>query len=244
MGAASTRSGDARAIVLVAGFGDDASMYDGLLETPLATRFELHAIDLPGFGAPPLAAGTSLASLARFVAQRAQALGARIAVGHSLGSVVVSLAASEPGSSISRIVSLEGNLTAEDAYFSGTASEYADPTSFRTAFLARLDDLGASDPIVARYRHVVARADPRALWELGNDAHRFSAAQAPGEVLVAAARTTYVYDPANCPERSLAWLRGSDLEQLACHGASHWMSVDQPEALAAHLLAVLDQGLA
>ncbi len=236
---ASTPSGEARAIVLVAGFGDDASLYDGLLETPLATRFELHPIDLPGFGAPPLAGGTSLASLARFVAQRARAIGAGIAVGHSLGSVVVSLAASEPGSPISRIVSLEGNLTAEDAYFSGTASEYADATSFRAAFLARLDELGASDPIVARYRRVVARADPRALWELGNDAHRFSSAQVPGKVLAAAARTTYVYDPANCSERSVAWLQESDLEQLVCHGASHWMSVDEPEVLAAHLLAEL-----
>ena len=122
-------------ILLLAGFGDDASMYAGLLETPAAARYRLRPIDLPGFGAPALAGVTSLASLADFVAEQARAAEARIVVAHSLASVVASLAASRPGSPITRIVSLEGNLTPDDAYFSGTAADYQDPQAFRTCLL-------------------------------------------------------------------------------------------------------------
>lgn len=58
-------------MLLIAGFGDNASMFDGLRDTALADRFDLRPLDLPGFGAPPPAAGATLSTLADFVARRA-----------------------------------------------------------------------------------------------------------------------------------------------------------------------------
>ncbi|MDJ0789001.1 MAG: alpha/beta fold hydrolase [Myxococcota bacterium] len=225
--------------LLLAGFGDDPSMYSGLLETPLAARVELTPIALPGFGAPALAGPTSLAALAAFVADAARERGAGIAIAHSLASIIASLAAGQPGCPITRIVSLEGNLTAEDAYFSGTAADYDDPDAFRAAFLDRLDERSAAEPVIARYRRIVARADPRALWELGSDARRFSDEHVPGDVLVSAARATYVYAPGNCPNSTLEWLERSPIERIVLEGASHWVSVDQPERLSRHLVSAL-----
>ena len=151
-------------VLLLAGFGDDASMYEGLLRTPFAESYRLQPLHLPGFGARSLDRETSLESLAAFVSETARETGTTIAIAHSLASIIASLAAARPDCPITRIVSLEGNLTAEDAYFSGTAAGYPDPDSFRDAFLERLDDMGRADPMVARYRRVVARADPVALW--------------------------------------------------------------------------------
>lgn len=167
--------------------------------------------------------------------------GASIVIGHSLGSIVASLAAARSASAVQTVISIEGNLTAADAYFSGSAAEHEEPVSFRGAFLARLDEMAANNPIVGRYRSQVAKADPRSLWELGCDAHRFSEIHVAGRVLAESAdRVHYMYNAANTPEASLAWLEQNPIPSTQLHGASHWKMVDQPELLAEKLIAVLD----
>ncbi len=231
---------DARPVVVcIAGFGDTGAMFAPLLGTSAARHVRFHPLDLPGFGAPALER-TSLAGLAGFLRERCAALGARTLVAHSVASIIASLAARaarEGGAPrIERIVSLEGNLTADDAYFSGTAAEHDDPRAFRSAFLARLDDLiakgGPHADILAGYRARVAGADPVALWSLGRDAFRFGARHVPGDVLREAATATYLYNPDNCAAASLDWLAGDDLDRVILDGASHWPTLDRPEEVA------------
>lgn len=228
-----TKPPEARPTILfVAGFGDTAEMFAGLHETRLADSYHLLPVNLPGFGAPALEAETTLESLARFLADKARASGAEIVVAHSVASIVASLAARRPDCPVADILSLEGNITAEDAYFSGTAADYDDPRVFRAAFLQRLDEMAASAPIIARYRQCVSQADPLALWQLGTDARRFSEAQVPGDVLAASARVTYLYNPDNCPESTLRWLDAHPMKRIILEGATHWASVDRPAVLA------------
>lgn len=220
--------GDARAVVVcIAGFGDNAHMFAPLRETVDAERLRIDAFDLPGFGAPALAR-TSLDALAREVDARCRVTGARTIVAHSVASIIASLAARREGSPIRAIVSLEGNLTAEDAYFSGTAADHANPSVFREAFLARLDQMADGDRIIEGYRRRVMTADPVALWDLGREARSFSETTVPGDVLMEAARVVYVFNPANCPASSLAWLDAHDVERFIIDGASHWPTIDRP----------------
>lgn len=227
------------AILLIAGFGDDTSMFRGLKNTHLAQTHRLLLFDLPGFGAPALEAGTSLDALARCVADAAKDADANVIVAHSVASIIASLAAGLPGCPITTIFSLEGNITAEDAYFSGTAANYDDPGEFRAAFLNRLDEMATSTPAIARYRERVSRADPLALWQLGSDAHNFSVDNEPGEVLARAAQVVYFYNPDNRPEATLRWLNENPMDRVVLENASHWPSVDQPEILAARLAEAL-----
>lgn len=228
------------AMLLIAGFGDDASMYDGLLKTPLANSYDLLPLNLPGFGAPALQQETTLQSLAEFVSAQAKASTAEFIVAHSVASIIATLTATEPDSPITTIVSLEGNLTADDAYFSGTAADYDDPHTFKSAFLKRLEKMSHTDPMIARYRKIVAQADPLALWQLGNDAHHFSIRYTPGELLVSAAKVVYLYNPDNCPKASLEWLTTNPIERRTLKNAGHWVSVEQPEMLAENILLALD----
>lgn len=226
-------------IILIAGFGDGGAMYAGLQGTALAERHRLHAIDLPGFAGTPRLPHTSLEALAAHVDAIARAEHADTVVAHSVASIIASLAARRAGSTIRRIVSLEGNLTAADAYFSGSAADYRDAASFRAAFLARLDALATSNPVLGRYRAMVARADPVALWELGCDAHRFSQAHVPGALLQTLEDVWYLYNPANCPPQTLAWLDRHPIKRIVMANASHWKSVDQPAELSAKVLEAL-----
>ena len=226
-------------IVCVAGFGDNGSMFESLLTTVFAERYVILPFNLPGFGAPPLSEAVTLEVLANPVASYCAAEKATYILAHSVSSIIATLAARQPSSPIETILSLEGNLTAEDAYFSGTASHYADPLSFFNAFIARLDTMAADQPIISRYRNAVAKAHPRSLWELGKDAFRYSENHVPGEELIRSAKAVYVYNPQNIPLTSKEWLNKSELPKIELEGASHWPSVDQPEMLSEKLLAAI-----
>lgn len=229
----------APSIVLIAGFGDNATMFDGLHATRLAKSYRLLPVNLPGFGAPALDHGTTLGALAAFVASTARQAGAEIIVAHSVASIVASLAVRDPLCPVTTVLSLEGNLTADDAYFSGMAADFDDPQEFRSTFLDRLGDLVPSRPEIARYRAAVEAADPLALWQLGRDARRFSAKHVPGEVLLDAGHVCYLHNPDNCPARTLAWLKSHPMKSIVLPGATHWASVDQPEMLAEAMLDAL-----
>ena len=235
-----TPHGDERpSILLIAGFGDNASMYDELANTQLAVSYRLVPLNLPGFGAPPLEEAATLEALAQTVAEAATKSGSEIIIAHSVASIIASLAAKRADCPLTTIVSLEGNITADDAYFSGTAARFDDPASFQAHFLERLDDMAKSDPIIQRYRNEVLKADTTALWQLGIDAHHYSQAHVPGEALQEAARVIYFYNPDNCPDSTVRWLEDCAMKRVVLSNASHWASIDQPETLAAEIAEAL-----
>jgi pimeloyl-ACP methyl ester carboxylesterase len=228
-----------RSILMIAGFGDNASMFDGLRGTALANGYDLLPFDMPGFGAPRLKGETTIDALANSVAEEAHRTGAGILLAHSVASIIASVALRK-SSLLDTILSVEGNITADDAYFSGTAADYDDPLAFRAAFLDRLERMAKGSEVVTRYRNNVARADPTALWELGRDARRFSETTHPGEFLLAAGKISYLYDPPNCPASTLEWLRSHPIDKRLLTGASHWPSVDAPALLARKCIEALD----
>jgi len=221
---------------MIAGFGDNASMYAPLHATPLAQQHSLIALNLPGFGAPALDGESTLAALGEFVADEAARQEADTIIAHSVASIIATLAAERDGSWITRIISIEGNLTAKDAYFSGRAAEHDGAETFREWFLPRIERKSENDPILLRYAQEVAKADPKALWELGCDARRFSDAHHPGERLNAAAEAIYIFNRENCAQSSMHWLEKSDMRRVELPGASHWPTVDHPAATAARIL--------
>ncbi|MDD7908327.1 alpha/beta hydrolase [Pseudovibrio exalbescens] len=228
-------------ILMIAGFGDNSSMYDALHGTELAKAYCLVPFDMPGFGAPALRGRTSLHALSECVLIEARRNRAHIIMAHSVASVVAAKAAAASNGDISCILSLEGNLTADDAYFSGTAADYDGPEKFRSAFLSRLELMAKEDAILARYRREVESADPVALWELGCDARRYSEACVPGEELQSAALVHYFYNPVNCPQTSISWLENNGMPRSILADASHWAPIDQPDPLARQVTNSLER---
>ena len=228
-------------ILCIAGFGDNGSMFEPLLDTELAQRVNLVPLNLPGFGAPRMLERTSLTSLANVLNNYAIEQGADTVMAHSVASIIASLAAQQVGSPIKHILSLEGNLTPEDAYFSGSAADYKSEESFFAAFIEKLSKLSVNDLIMERYLQQVESADPLALWQLGCDARQYSDSFDPGQSLVDSAQVNYFYNSDNLPKASLNWLENnSSLTCTELHGASHWPTIDQPIQLSEAVIAALD----
>lgn len=232
---------DGEPIILVAGFADHGGMFERLGSTKLGRTFALHALDLPGTGeSAPLDEPLTLGRAAALVAEVVNQTSARIIIGHSVGSIVASLAADLPGSSIDTMISIEGNLTPADAYFSGSAASYESPEVFHAAFLARLAERATDDAVLRGYHDRVAIADSTSIWEMGGDTHHFSLEQSPGDVLARCAEHVhYLYNPDNTPDDSIRWLGDHELASTILEGASHWPTTDQPDLVADTILARL-----
>ena len=227
-------------MICLAGFGENSSMFTPLAQTRLSSLIEVIPFDMPGFGLPAFSdEPTTLDTLAKAVDEKARSCGASHILAHSVASIIASLAVKRDGTPLTTIFSLEGNLTADDAYFSGTAANYDSPKAFRAAFLNQLSELSKEQPVIARYRSSVETADPQALWELGRDAQRFSEEYVPGEILTQSANAVYLYNPQNIPSASRDWLKAHDIPRLEMKNATHWKSVDQPELLAGKLIQAL-----
>jgi pimeloyl-ACP methyl ester carboxylesterase len=144
-----------------------------LFSALVAARFDVMVMDLPGFGAaPPGRQPASLSHCAGLVARLIQrhCRDHVTLVGHSLGSVIAVDAAKQLGAQCSGLVSVEGNLTPEDAYFSGQAAHHRDPSEFKRAFSTQVDHLVAAGHAPASYADAVRVADAESMWTLGRDA--------------------------------------------------------------------------
>lgn len=219
-------------IICVAGFGDNASMFDRLTDISQSNSICFLPINLPGFGSDTFSSGTTtLDRLADIVCDEAKNSNTDAILAHSVASIIASKAAAKENSPIKTILSLEGNLTAEDAYFSGTAAKFDSPEDFRKSFLHRLDDMARGDSIIERYRRAVEISDPQALWELGCDTNRFSSTHVPGDLLMQSSHSVYFYNPKNLPSVSRDWLDKEKLCRIELPNTSYWASVDRPDLL-------------
>ena len=70
------------------------------------------------------------------------------------------------------LVLIEGNLTAEDAYFSGRAADFDDAHVFKQCFLDDIWTLAQTRKVMRRYFAAIMLADPIAMWQLGRDVRR------------------------------------------------------------------------
>jgi pimeloyl-ACP methyl ester carboxylesterase len=207
----------ARTLLFVHALADSGLAFVPLFDTPLVERFRLVAVDLAGFGASPRQDNVlTIAQHAEAIATLARSLraaGPMGLVGHSVGSMIAVEAASRLGELFGGLFSIEGNLTADDAYFSGRAAEFDDACAFKQRFLDDLWNLAQTRNILRRFFAAAVSADPVAMWELGRDARRMSTGDAPGRAYQRVRPSLYYWSPANTAETTRRWIAKSDLDQ-------------------------------
>jgi pimeloyl-ACP methyl ester carboxylesterase len=158
-------------LVCLPGFADTARSWPPLLDALSARGHDGSVIDLPGFGAvprreQPMDIGAAAEEVAGIVRDGGKPVAL---VGHSIGSVIAVRAARLLGDQCTAVVSIEGNLTPDDAYFSGQAARYADPATFKHDYLEQIEYLVAAGRAPASYAESVALSDPDCMWIIGRD---------------------------------------------------------------------------
>jgi pimeloyl-ACP methyl ester carboxylesterase len=224
----------------VHGFADSGLAFREILESNLADEFGLYAPDLPGFGASPAHDGI------RTIDQFTEAVIGLIEtlspnrpiglIGHSVGAIIAVEAAHRLGGRCCGLVSIEGNMTADDAYFSGRAPEFDDPSAFK----ARLSELvwkrSLDDPVLRRYHASVLMAAAPTMWSFGRDVGRYSVGDHAGHRYRALpAPTLYCWSPSTAPEATLRFVETHHVANREFAGAGHWPMLDATEEVVAAL---------
>lgn len=226
------------ALWMLHGFGESGLSLQPLFGTTLAGEFGLFVPDLPGFGVSlPRPGDGSLDDLADVVVgliERRTPDGPLGLVGHSLGAVVAVRVARRLEGRVGALLSLEGNLTDADSYFSGRAALFDTPEAFKVSHDAEVWRLAQGDPTLRRYMASLAFADARALWQLGRDAHRASQRHGFGEEYRSLrCPTLYCWSETSTPEVTQRYLREHHIAEQRYVGAGHWPTVETPTEIAA-----------
>ena len=116
------RQGGGDQVLFLHGLGCSKADFEGAVDVPELASYTLLALDFPGMGGSPYAAGSglTLTDLALLAHQFLLAIGEGRAhlVGHSMGGAVATLLAASNPRRVSSLVNVEGNLFPEDCFYS------------------------------------------------------------------------------------------------------------------------------
>lgn len=234
-------------IILLAGFPDNGYLFEPLFSCELAKRYRLITVDLWGFGASPRRDGiNTVAEHARALAQlivnyipKEQMVGL---VGHSVAATICVEIAAKLGDKIGGLFSIEGNLTPDDAFFTGKAADYGDPHEFKREFLKQVWELGLNSNTYRRYYAGAAVADTTAMWLLGCDAKRISIDNELGKSYKDMTQPSlYYWSKASTPKTTRKWIERSGINNQIYTGAGHWPSVEKPKETANAIATFFDK---
>jgi len=228
------------ALWFVHGFADSGLAFREVLESHLSDGFGLYAPDLPGFGASPprndirtldRSTDTFLRLIETLSPGRPVGL-----IGHSAGAITAVEAAHRLGDRCCGVVSIEGNMTADDAYFSGRAAEFDDPSAFKAMLTDLIWQRSVDDPVLRRYYASLLMANAPSMWALGRDVGRYSVGENPGVRYQAlSVPTLYCWSPANTPEATVRFIRTNGVANRELGSVSHWPMLDATDEVVAAL---------
>lgn len=188
------------------GFADNAASWGALLEV-----LDAEVVDFTA--AEP---GTIAGHAAVLVQQITEPV---IFVAHSVGAPIAVEAAHELGERCVGLVSIEGNLTPEDAYFTGTAADYDDPEEFKAAHFARTQKLIAAGQAPEVYAEAVTAAAAERIWALGRDVRgrdfgaRYRSLRC---------KTLYLWSESTTPPATVEYLARHQIRARRLGAEHHW----------------------
>jgi len=237
-GCALHRQGSGAPIVCLPAFADSCRSWRPLVSA-LSDRCEVVVVELPALGRPGrLPVGPTVTEIANLIAGILRQVWATpvTLVGHSLGSAVAVRAAPQLDGQCQAVVSIEGNLTADDAFLTGQAAGYADPDEFKTSLAAQIDQLVTAGRAPASFAESVRAADAATMWALGRDVVLQSSDDGFGhEFLRLTCPRLYVWSRATTSQASQDFLHAQAVPHHELGIAHHWPWIVDPAAIAGHI---------
>lgn len=229
------------------GLGESGRCFEAIAAHPALAGAGALIPDLPGYGgSEPPATPLPLRAIADHLAGWLAARGAPpvVVVGHSMGGVIgVHLAERHPAR-VSHLVDVDGNVSPGDCTYSGRAAAFDDAAFAARGFaemVAYVDDRATTDAAHRSYAVSIRLADPATFLlharelvaesEPETMAGRLAALRVPVTYLAGA--------PGGACPRSRELLAAAGIATIAIEPSGHWPYVDQPDAFAAALRALL-----
>jgi pimeloyl-ACP methyl ester carboxylesterase len=210
--------------------GDSHLCFRDVFKQPIAQHVRAFLFDLPGHGASPArAAGLTVEEAATIWADLVRHFSPSrrvVLVGHSMAGIVATRTAQLLDCSPSLVISIEGNLTLADAYFSGQAARFDQPEAFHAWFQSEILEWAKHDEVLRRFSCSLQFADPNTLWTLGRSA--LNCPNPGDDFLGLTCPSVYYWDPGSTTDESKAFLAQHSVRKRKLEGLGHWPMITSP----------------
>ncbi len=221
-------------IWFIHGFGGSSLAFRKLFSTNLKNHFNIFVPDLPGHGNSPFQAEiTSLESVSHALTELINCVSKNkkiYLVTHSIGSIIGTWVAQKLKHRIGGYLCIEGNLTKEDAYFSGLAVQYETAQQFYDEYFKRIFDMAKENDAFKKYFASVCHAHPEAMmgWSKSSVIHS-SIEQSGNDFVSLDCRKLYYWGKENTPAQTQEFIKSSSLPNKVFSNSGHWPMIDQPD---------------
>jgi len=216
---------------LIHGFGESGLSFREAFDSKLSDSFNLFVPDIPGFGASPMQPGlTSLQDstdcLEKLINETSKGKQIYI-VAHSLGGVIGTWICQRLGPQVQKFVSIEGNMTTADAFFSGLAKDFDEPSDFHSLLIEKVISRLGNDESMHRYYASIRFSNPESLWNWGK-----TGAEATGEIKAGeefnglTCNKIYLWGDKSTPEQTKQFLAKNKVPNYCFLGSGHWPMID------------------
>lgn len=217
-----------QSIWLLHGFADSGLAYREVFSSDLNQTFNLYVVDLPGFGVSPLSEATaSMKSqaelLAGIIREEVADQKAVNIVAHSLGALIGTWLSQELHAQMNCFISVEGNLTEADSYFSSKPLQYDTADEFVAAFEQEIFEWAKTESRFRRYYSSLRFADPEGMRTWSLSSQEFIRRNRCGKEFQALpCRKVYVWGDVDTPKETQSFIRENDIPNMHYEGVGHW----------------------
>lgn len=219
------------------GFAESHLCFRDAFRQKLSEKVRIILFDLPGTGASPARKeGLTIhagAMVWKNLIERVSTSRKLILVGHSVSGIIMTETVKMLSHSPILVVSVEGNLTKADAYFSGQAGNYDSPDEFYQVFSEKVLSLVNTNEVPMSYYASLQFADPQTLWVMGRSALEFS--HPGGDFQKLTCSTIYYWSQESTTPDSQKFLANHEIAQRKLDGLGHWPMKKSPDSFYSQL---------
>ncbi|MBI4196310.1 MAG: alpha/beta hydrolase, partial [Deltaproteobacteria bacterium] len=214
--------------------GESGLSFREAFDSPLAKNFRLFAPDFPGFGVSPFQSRRgSLRGSTRLLGELIDQFSKGrpiLLVAHSLGGIVGTWTVQERPKQVRAYISIEGNLTRSDTFFSGLAAKAKSAGKFYHFFKGQILAKARGHEELERYFASLRFADPRALIAWGRSGVEATGLDRSGEEFAGlTCRKIYFWGEESMAHRSREFLRDKDIDHRCFKKCGHWPMIEKPK---------------
>ena len=221
------------------GFAESHLCFREALKHEISNEYRIILFDPPGLGAsPPLENGLTIKECAiiwRDLIHKVSNSRKIVLVAHSVSGIIATETASMLKNKPLALISIEGNLTKADAYFSGQTVKFDSHIDFYNSFSEKIMSLVNSNEVPMRYYSSLQFADPKTLWVLGSSAVEY---ENPGvDFMNLKCPTLYYWSVESTSSESRDFIRQNSMNERRMDGLGHWPMVKEPEIFYSQLMS-------
>ena len=220
-------------------FWESGLSYKEMFNSKLSERFNLYVPDFPGFGASPLQVDmTSLENSAEILVELIETISPKgniFLVAHSIAGIIGTWVAQKLDGRVKAYFNIEGNLTAQDAYFSGQALNYELAQQFKDDFVEIVYEMAHGNVAFKRYFASVCFAHPEALMGWGKSSAQFGISSGE-DFRTLQCPKLYYWGEKTTPVETQRFIEIASIPNMRFRDSSHWPMIDQPEKCSEDIL--------